>query len=508
MIQKHKTTFLAVSAVCLGIVIGLILASNFNIFSSGLADEETRVQSNVEAPVSPAPIQSNLESTNRAFVEIAKRVTPAVVSITSEKVVKVRNPLSDFFQGDDLFGRFFRLPGDGQREYRQQGLGSGVIVDPQGYILTNFHVIKDADEINVLIDKNKYDAKVAGTDPASDVAVIKIEKRDLPTIPLGNSDNLEVGEWVLAIGSPFTLSLEHSVTAGIISAKGRSNLQLGGDVQYQDFIQTDAAINPGNSGGALVNLRGELIGINTAIYAGNLGGNLGIGFAIPINMAKRVKDELIAHGKVVRGYLGVLINTPDAEMSQALGVKQNTGAVVIEVVEGAPADRAGLKKYDVIVQLDGQDVEDHQHLTNMIASYKPGSTARFKIIRDGKQEYVNVKLDERPENQQSPDRFAERSVAGKLGLKVTELTDELAHRYRYEGEDGVLVVDVRSGSPADEKGIRAGDLIKEINRHKINNALEFEKRVEALDEGEIVLLQIKRASRTNLVALEVPRSEK
>ncbi|MFQ6113450.1 MAG: Do family serine endopeptidase, partial [bacterium] len=399
-----------------------------------------------------------------------------------------------------------RIPGDGEQEFRQHGLGSGVIVDQGGYILTNYHVVKEADEINVVIDKKEYDATIVGTDPATDIAVVKIDKKNLPAIILGDSDKLEVGEWVLAIGNPFDLSLEHTVTAGIISAKGRSGLRLGGEVNYQDFIQTDAAINPGNSGGALVNLKGELVGINTAIIAGNTGGNVGIGFAIPIDMAKRVMDELIAHGKVIRGYLGVRIGTPDAEMSEALGLKENEGAVVVEVQRDTPADRAGLKKYDVIVEVEGHPIESAQELTNLIASYDPGTRVNLKIVRDGKIKYIAVTLAERPETSDETPRIAQsRSVTARLGLQVTELTNRLAREYGYEGEEGVLVSDVRSNSVAYEKGIRRGDLIKEVNRKKVKSVREFESIVEKLDAGKIVLFQIKRGRENNFVAMKVPK---
>ena len=293
MIQNNKKYLVVVFSICIGIFAGLVIASNFNWTQNGFADSEASVLAPRISQSIP-PINSDLEATSRAFVEIAKRVTPTVVSITSEKVIKVRDPFTNFFGNDEFFKRFF--PGGGQggdKEFRQNGLGSGIIVSADGYILTNYHVIKDADELNVIIDKKEYVARVVGSDPETDIAVVDIDAQNLPAIRLGDSDKLEVGELVLAVGSPFDISLQHTVTSGIISAKGRSNLSLGGNLTYQDFIQTDAAINPGNSGGALVNIRGELIGINTAIYAGNGGGNVGIGFAIPVSLAKQVMDDLI-----------------------------------------------------------------------------------------------------------------------------------------------------------------------------------------------------------------------
>ncbi|MFQ5706429.1 MAG: Do family serine endopeptidase [bacterium] len=503
MLRKNKTAIMFTFAILLGVIIGLTVASNFNWTNNGLAVEEETNPASSQPP--NTPVNSDLENTSRAFVRIAKRVTPAVVSITSEKVVKVRDPFSDFFRHDDLFDRFFRTPDGGERQYKRNGLGSGVIVNSNGYILTNYHVVKEADAINVLIDKNEYDASIVGTDPATDVAVIKIEKTNLPVIALGNSDELEVGEWILAIGSPFSLSLEHTVTAGIISAKGRSDLALGEEVRYQDFIQTDAAINPGNSGGALVNLKGELIGINSAIVAGSYGGNLGIGFAIPINMAKQVMDELIAHGKVVRGFLGVFIKTPDADMREALGIKENRGAVVMEVQQNTPASRAGLKKLDVIVAVDGHEIEDSNQLTNLIASYGPGQVVNLKIVRGSNIVEIPVRLAERAESRVTTPTNPQESGGARLGLAVSELTDRLVRKYHYEDQEGVLVTNVQPGSVAEQKGIRAGDLIKRVNRKKVETVQEFNKIVAGLKAGSIVLFQIRRGSRNSFVAVKVPK---
>jgi len=496
---RYKTKAMMVTlSVFLGILIGLVLASNLEWTRSGFAVNEV-----VQSQIQSAPItSSDLEKTSRAFVEIAKRVTPTVVSITSEKVIRVRDPFADFFGNDDFFRRFFRMPNDGEREYRQNGLGSGVIVSGDGYILTNYHVIKDADEVNVVIDKEEIDAEVVGKDPATDLAVIKIDRSNLPAIKLGNSDALDVGEWVLAVGSPFNLSLEHTVTSGIVSAKGRA-LNLGSDLTYQDFIQTDAAINPGNSGGALVNIRGELIGINTAIYSGNAGGNIGIGFAIPVNLAKRVMDDLIESGKVVRGYLGVRIGPLDSEMAQALNIRNKQGAVVVEVQEGTPAQRAGLKKYDVIIEVEGKKIEDAQMLTNLIASYSPGDKLDLKIVRDGQVRSLPIALAERP-GEGTVAAAAPSSVISKLGIDVAELSDQRADRYGYAGEDGVLVTDVKRGSVAEEKGLRPGDLVVEVNREKVTSVRDLTVQLDKLSKGEIVLFQIKRQRATQFVAMKVP----
>jgi serine protease Do len=342
-------------------------------------------------------------------------------------------------------------------------------VSTDGYILTNHHVVKDADQISVVIDKEEFEAEVVGKDPATDLAVVKIDKKDLPAIRLGDSDNLEVGEWVLAVGSPFSQLLAHTVTSGIISAKGRQlDNGLSRDLTYQDFIQTDAAINPGNSGGALVNIRGELIGINTAIYSEG-GGNLGIGFAVPVNLAKSVMDDLISHGKVVRGYLGVMIGTPDAELSQALGLKSNKGAVINEVVDDSPAAKAGLQAGDVIVALEGKEIEDSQHLTNLVASYTPETRINLKVVREGKEIQKSVLLAERPDFSNAKDTPAgsKGSATGQLGFSVTELSSSAAEQLGYQGLQGVVVSSVSQGSVAFEKGLQRGDLITAVNRQEV-----------------------------------------
>jgi len=506
--QKNKRAAVIILSVFVGLILGLVIASNLSLTQNGFAGDDSKATTKSVASATIEPIQNvnpDIEATSRAFVEIAKRVTPAVVSITSEKVVKVNDPLSNFFHRDDFFRRFFRTP-DSEQEYKQRGLGSGVIVSPDGYILTNYHVIKDADEIDVMIDRKSYDAKIVGTDPATDIAVIKIDEQSLTSVSLGNSDNIEVGEWVLAIGSPFDLRLQHTVTSGIISAKGRT-LNLSGELTYQDFIQTDAAINPGNSGGALVNVRGELIGINTAIYAGNSGGNLGIGFAVPINLAKNVMDDLISHGEVVRGYLGVFINTVDAELSEALGIEDNEGAVVTQVVDGTPAAKAGLKKYDVIIGVDGKKIPDSQTLTNIIASYRPDEKVKLKVIREGKEKAISVKLERRPgdDNLASrPSPSNNESTLDKLGLSMRNLTSELAERYGYEEVNGVIVTDVKAGSPAAEKGMRHGDLIVEVDRQNVTSIDDIERITSDLSPGSIVLFQIKRGGNNHFIAMKVP----
>ena len=504
MARSNRQNFIILFSIISGVIIGLVISSNLSLTKNGFAEIEPE---SIQVPVEQVPI-SDLESTSRAFVEIAKRVTPAIVSITSEKVIKVRDPLQNFFHSDDFFRRFFKAPdGENQREYKQSGLGSGVIVSSDGYILTNYHVVKDADEIDVVVDKKSCAAKIIGIDPATDIAVIKIEESNLTAVNIGDSDALEVGELVLAIGSPFNLGLQHTVTSGIISAKGRA-LNLSGELTFQDFIQTDAAINPGNSGGALVNIKGQLIGINTAIYAGNTGGNIGIGFAIPVNLAKQVMADLIEHGKVVRGYLGVYIENIDSELSQALNIKNNKGAVVTQVIKDTPAEKAGLKEYDVIIKVNGDEIEDRQSLTNKIASYQPGQKVNLTAIRDGRETQIVVALELRPDQTAQRDMEDKPSsdATTKFGMELSDLKPELAERFGYENEEGVLVLGVDQNGIAAKKGMRAGDLIVEIDRKPVKSLRQLKTILDSFEGGKIILFQINRGSRSShFVALKTPK---
>lgn len=505
MINNRKKPLLLIASVLLGVLIGLVIASNFGWTVDGLAvDKEPANNSVANQPVPLA--ETNAKKFENQFVEIAKRVKPTVVTITSQKVIKVRQPWADFFNDDPFFRRFFQVPGDGEQEYMERGLGSGVIVDPKGHILTNYHVIQDSDEINVIIDKVEHSAEIVGTDPATDLAVIRVDKRDLPAAILGDSDKLEVGEWVLAVGSPFDIRLEHTVTAGIVSAKGRSGLGLGGDLNYQNFIQTDAAINPGNSGGALVNLRGELVGINTAIISSGQGGHAGIGFAIPINLAKNVMDQLIEHGKVVRGWLGVGIQSVNAEVAESLGMKEIVGALVSQVMKESPAEKAGLQEYDVIKEVDGKRIEDAQELTNLIASYQPSTEINIEILRDGKMKSMSVKLDEWPESNSETPRTSQPDVLGRLSLKVSDLTKSLQRRFRYEGEEGVFITHVQSGSQADEINLQPGDLIIEVNRKRVKSVHDLDKILTNVQAEDIVLFYVKRGERSLFKAMTIPKS--
>ncbi|MBN1543409.1 Do family serine endopeptidase [candidate division KSB1 bacterium] len=509
MMSRNKAFWL-VLGIFIGIVSWAVLTSNWEaIHQKAIAEPEAAV-----SPVqlgSNEPVESELvglESLSRAFTRVAKQVSPAVVPINSEAVVKRR--IHPFFD-DEFFRRFFNFPEQEQQEILR-GLGSGVIVNSDGYILTNNHVIDEADQIYVTIDREKYTATVVGTDPLTDLAVIKIDRTDLPTVRLGDSEELEVGEWVLAVGNPFSNILQNTVTAGIVSAKGRSGLAIGGGqgrggVTYQDFIQTDAAINPGNSGGALVNLRGELVGINTAIVGQ---ANVGIGFAIPINMAKNIMAQLIADGKVSRGYMGVQIQDVDENLAKIYGLKKPQGALVANVQEDSPASRAGIKAEDIILKIGETDIIDVDQLRRLVASYPPDSQVEIVVWRDEKSKNLKIKLGELDAEvaQESPRTPDQTSAGDRLGLRVQDLGDQLMRRYGYSNETGVIVTAVERNSVADREDIREGDLIQAVNRKSVTSVREFTALLADVKENEIVLLRVKRGSNNLFRALRVPAADK
>jgi len=499
--MKRKIWILTAVTLLAGVILGLGIASNFDWTNSGIARETPVRTAKAEAEKPALKDHLDLINTGKAFVEVAQQVMPTVVSVSSTKVVRGRGPLSEFFH-EDWFGRQFRRP---QREQRQEGLGSGVIISPDGYVLTNNHVVKEAEDISVLMDRKEYKAKIIGFDPKTDLAVIKIEEKNLPVVKLGNSDQLEVGEWVLAIGNPFSLQLQHSVTAGIVSGKGRNQVGIG-DIDYEDFIQTDAAINPGNSGGALVNLRGELVGINTAIVANSWsGGNLGIGFAIPINLARQIMEQLIASGKVVRGWMGVYIQTPNESMAKELELPSTAGALVSDVSANSPAAKAGIKDGDFIVELDGRKISDSNQLMHLIATYKPGARLGVKLFRDGREKTLSVTLGERPDDDES--RPAELTSSGdkinRLGIEVSHLTAELAAEFDITAKSGVVITAVAAGSLAEEDGVQVGDLILEINREPLRSIREFNRILASSKPGDTVLLRLWRGENKFFVALKV-----
>lgn len=429
-----------------------------------------------------------------SFNWLAEKVSPAVVNIRTVKIIKNGGPVFRHFHQspwgkDDPFNDFFkRFFGDGQQqEYKQRSLGSGFIIDEEGYIVTNNHVIEGADEIKVKLNNGKeYDAEIMGRDPNTDLALIKIKSRsDFPFVVIGDSDNLKVGEWVVAIGSPF--GLEHTVTAGIVSAKGR----VIGSGPYDDFIQTDASINPGNSGGPLLNMKGEVIGINTAIIAG---GN-GIGFAVPVNIAKNIIDQLKTEGEVTRGWLGVAIQDVSEEMSEYYKIKEKKGALVADVFEGNPADNAGIKVMDIILEINGKNIETSRQLTRTIADLKVGETVKIKVLRDGIEKMFKVKIAKRDDKsvasaKTSNDKHEEEEDI--FGITVSDLIPEIARRFKIIETKGLIVVGVESGSKGYDADVRVGDLIKEVNHQPTETVEDFKAAIEKIKEGESVQLFIQR----------------
>ena len=434
-----------------------------------------------------------------AIADVAEKANPAVVTITAEKVIKVKDQFQQF--GDFPFFHP-QLP---NQEYSSQALGSGVIVDAEkGYVLTNNHVIENAEEIQIkLIDKRIVPAKVLGTDPKSDLAILQIEAKNIKQISLGDSDKLRVGEWVLAVGSPFSANLSHTVTAGIVSALGRSYVMPGND-HYENFIQTDAAINPGNSGGALINLDGELIGINTAIATGGMErSNRGVGFAIPSNMIKKVMNDLIDKGYVVRSWLGVMIQPVTDKVARALDISERSGALVTEVVADSPADKAGLKTGDIITQFDGKKIIDTSHLKNVVSSTAPGKHSKVKVIREGDWKTINVILEELPNDDLQI--FATGvTKTMDLGIEVKNITGAIAQRYEIESDaQGVVVTDIDRKSNAAKAGIRVGDVITRVGTKKVKSMKDFKNLIVDAKKQESLLLLIKRGERSSYFAFEI-----
>ena len=422
---------------------------------------------------------------SKAFADVAEKAKPAVVTIITDKVISMR-------QFDD-FGFFFQPNLPRQREFKTNALGSGVIVDSnKGYILTNNHVVDDMDGIRVkLIDKREFDATIIGTDPKTDLAILQIDAENLDDIRMGDSDELRVGEWVMAVGSPFSENLSHTVTTGIVSAIGRSNILDSGS--YEDFIQTDAAINPGNSGGALLNMDGELIGINTAIATGGYEkGNRGVGFAIPSSMANRIMSDLIDKGYVTRSWLGVIIQDLDSETADALDIDTRNGALIADVVKDSPAEAAGIQEGDVIIEFNGKSIANTANLKNVVSLSTPESTNRVKVIRDGAPKTVKVTLQELPEN---PNQFVsrERITTNDFGLQLKRVNKTLRKQYEIDrDQDGLVVTRIDRNGEAFQKGIREGDLVKRVGTEKVESINEFNRLVEKSKSKGTVLLLVKK----------------
>ena len=449
-----------------------------------------------------------LRQMGKAFASIAGKASPAVVSLKSERTATQDS--STYHNGpfdEDLFDFWFRQPSPRerspqQRRYREQpvtALGSGFIISSDGYILTNNHMVGDAEKVEIeLTDDRKFTAKIVGTDPVSDVAVVKIDAENLPYLEMGDSDALEVGEWVLAIGNP--LGLSHTVTAGIVSAKGRSV----GLADIENFIQTDAAINRGNSGGPLINLDGKVVGINTAIVGAT--GNIGIGFAIPINMAKHAYKQLREGKSVERGFIGVQFEQLTPGVAASLGLPEDTKGVTVSTVVGdSPAEKAGLKPYDVIVEFEGQPVEKSNEFVNRVSMLEPGTKIDLVVLRDGKRKTFNVTLGTRPPSEELSAGGGPTDMFEQLGFSGDNLTKDMAESLGYEGQRGVLVTEVDPQSQAAEVGLAPGALIKEVNRREVGSVKEFRDAIDKAKEKGTALLLVQRDRSTFLALLRLSK---
>jgi Do/DeqQ family serine protease len=484
--------------VLLTLLAGVALAGGLTLYSQ--APNEISVPMAVAAAAVTAPGNQGVLSSNDTFVSVAKSAKASVVNISSARKSSSESSSSPF--DDPFFRRFFgeeferRFPAP--RERREQGMGSGVIVTADGYILTNNHVVEQADEIKVLLgDKRSFKGKLIGTDPKTDLAIIKIDAGNLPTLSWGDSSHLQVGEMVLAVGNPF--GLNQTVTMGIISAVGRANM---GIVDYEDFIQTDAAINPGNSGGALVNLRGELIGINTAIFSRS-GGYMGIGFAIPSNMAKTVMTNLIKHGKVVRGWIGVSIQELNQDLARQFGAAEAKGALVGDVMDDSPASKAKLERGDIITTYNGVSINDPSHLRMLVAETPPGTAVTLTILRDKQSKEIKLTVGELPKDLAKASRGGSESGRGEQGLAgvtVEPLPTDRPGRFGRK-ESGVVVSEIQPDSAAERAGLRAGDVIREINRKPVRNVRDFERLVSELSPKQTVLVLLSRGNATIFLSI-------
>ncbi len=444
-----------------------------------------------------------LDRSAKAFTSVVKDVQPAVVHIKVSSTIDANSEYEQFFNHpffERFFGPEYRFQEPQPRKRQQQGAGSGFIIDKQGHILTNNHVVDKADKITVtLSDNSEVEATLIGTDPKSDVALIKIEvDYDLPTVELGDSDALEVGEWVIAIGNPF--GLDQTVTVGVVSAKGRSRVGIN---EYENFIQTDAAINPGNSGGPLLNIHGQVVGINSALYS-RTGGYMGIGFAIPINMAKFINEQLMANGTVTRGYLGVGIQDVNEALAESFGLEKAGGVLITEVQDDTPASRGGVKGQDVIVEIDNVTVQDTQDLRNRIAQTVPGTTVTLGVVRDGKPVDLKVEIGQQPSDfgVAAGGGGAGQNPLASFGLVVQELTPDLAEQLGYKDRQGLVISEVKPGSPAAEVGLQSGFLIEEVQKVKVGSLAELQEVMKQSDTENRVLLRVRAGQSSRYIVLK------
>lgn len=444
------------------------------------------------------------DSRNTAIVQAAKKVGPAVVTIKTSWAVKRQKGISPYHNDpfDDFFRDFFgEMPQ--QKEFKQQGLGSGVIISEDGYILTNEHVIHDADNIKIkLADGTEYNGKLEASDKDSDIALVKINgKKDFPFAVLGTSDDLKVGEWAVAIGNPFGFVVDDpkpTVTVGVVSAVGRTiqaGRQLGNTRKYTNLIQTDAAINPGNSGGPLVNILGEVIGINTAIFSTS-GGSEGIGFAIPINTAKRIKNDLMAHGRVIRPMIGIQLQSLDKKWAKYYGLKEENGVLVAGIINSSPAEKAGIKKGDIILKLDGIEIKDARDMVEKVQNKRVGDKVALDILRDERKLKIEIVLAEKGTN-------GKKEANNSLGIEVEDINTELVKQYHLLDDNGVVITGIEMDSPSFNIGLRKGDVIKEINRQKIKKVSDFNKVLEKPGKDDLISMIVNRRGLLLLVTIDL-----
>ena len=483
--------------VIIGVAAGILLTANLDLTFKGHAGSDSERRQQLEDKM------ATMKDWSEGFAAVAEYVTPSVVTVETETTVKYEDPFNEFMGGDDFFRRFFGNPrSQPKQEQKVSGLGSGVIASTDGYIITNNHVIDRTDKIKITLSNGKtYDGKLIGTDPKTDIAVVKIDEKGLPAIKIANSDNIRVGQWAVAVGNPFSKSLSHTVTAGIISGMSRSSVGIDSDV---DFLQTDAAINPGNSGGALVNMSGELVGINAAIISRS-GGYEGIGFAIPSNTAKSIMEQLIKTGKVVRGFVGVSMQDVNEQMAKAMGLKSEKGAVIAQVVEGSPADKAKLKQGDVIIKVNGKEVENSADIRKQIVPKQPGTEVELTLIRDGKEINVKVTLAEAPgEPIAAKEEAPVKKSFERLGINVTTMNGDLAGKLGVPNVAGVVITEIDQDGPAFGAGLRQGDIVQRVGRKDIKNVKEFVDELDKVGKGETVLMLINRKGSSLFVAFNMP----
>ena len=481
---------------------GIALAAAFGLVVGGVGINRLRGDIATANPPASLKLASPNEGPSRnSFAPIVKQVLPEVVNISTSKVVKTGSsgqmmPMDPFFRQffGDNFGGQFNTPRGPQAE-RERSLGSGVIVSPEGYILTNNHVVEGATEILVTTsDKRQYKARVVGTDPKTDLAVLKVDATNLPAITIADSSKVQVGDYALAIGDPFGVG--ETVTMGIVSATGRTNL---GIEDYEDFIQTDAPINPGNSGGALVNDRGELIGINTAILSHGSGGNEGVGFAIPTNLVRNIMDQIVSNGKVTRAYMGAYIQGVSPELAKAFGAAAPRGALVGDVEPGSPAQKSGLEKGDIVVALDGKPITDSNQLRMSISMMAPGTTANLKVWRHGSEHDIAVKLGELPAENERASAAPENPQGALEGVTVENVTDQTAQQLGLpDRTKGVVVTEINPSSPVADSGLQRGDVIQEVNHQSVTNVSDFERAMQRA--GKNPLLLVNRQGHTLFIA--------